>query len=112
MDPDIRPPPPTYPKGIPGNILMFDGLAIESKCRYCPRRGHVMGLCREHSSNVDTKVTDRESVEKIRTFRNSPSSISLAGGAPDYIRFRPFVVSNRIIRSEMMIFDTDRRVNE
>ena len=67
IDPDIRPPPPRYPKGIPGNILMFDGLAIESKCRYCSHRGHVMGLCREHSRNVDTKVTDCESDKKIRT---------------------------------------------
>lgn len=67
IDPDIRPPPPRYPKGIPGNILMFDGLAIESKCRYCSHRGHVMGLCREHLRNVDTKVTDCESDKKIRT---------------------------------------------
>lgn len=32
LDSALRPPPTPYPSGIPGNILMFDGLAIESKC--------------------------------------------------------------------------------
>jgi len=46
---------------------MFNGLAIESKCQYCSLRSHVIGLCHEHSKNVDTKVTNCKSIEKIQT---------------------------------------------
>ncbi|KAK7026492.1 hypothetical protein VNI00_015572 [Paramarasmius palmivorus] len=68
FDPEIKPPrKPARPgQAIPGNTLMFDGVALESKCRYCIERDAVMGLCREHSKNVDLKVSDLEAVENIR----------------------------------------------
>ncbi|KAK1234793.1 hypothetical protein PQX77_001996, partial [Marasmius sp. AFHP31] len=70
--PDVKQPPsfPSLPpaKGLPGNILMFDGVAIEPRCRYCPKQNAVMGLCREHSRNVKSRlnVTNLGDVEAIR----------------------------------------------
>ena len=67
LDPSVKPPPPPSPSGIlPGNTLMFDGIAIESKCRYCPRRDSVIGLCQEHSQNVNPRVTSFQKIENIR----------------------------------------------
>ncbi|KAJ7498376.1 hypothetical protein B0H11DRAFT_1856325 [Mycena galericulata] len=67
FDPQIKP-PKSYPEcgSLPGNIMMFDGIAIETKCRYCPRRKAILGLCREHAGRVDTQVETLESVEKVR----------------------------------------------
>ncbi|KAF8150850.1 hypothetical protein B0H34DRAFT_785029 [Crassisporium funariophilum] len=57
LEPSVKPPPPQSPSGkIPGNILMFDGVALESKCHY---------FCREHSKNVDLKITSFKAIEKI-----------------------------------------------
>lgn len=68
LDPSIRPfPIPLDPTGkLPGYVLMFDDIALESKCRYCPNLRAVVGLCREHSHHVDPSVTDFESLQKIR----------------------------------------------
>ncbi|KAJ6546388.1 hypothetical protein DFH09DRAFT_927315, partial [Mycena vulgaris] len=67
LNPDIKPPPQPLPGGaLPGNVLMFDGLALETKCRYCPYRNAILGLCREHSHRVDTQVDSLESVENVR----------------------------------------------
>ncbi|KAF8150828.1 hypothetical protein B0H34DRAFT_665721 [Crassisporium funariophilum] len=66
LEPSVKPPPPQSPSGkIPGNILMFDGVALESKCRYCSRRNSAVGVCREHSKNVDLKITSFKAIEKI-----------------------------------------------
>jgi hypothetical protein len=46
---------------------MFDGVALEAKCRYCPIRDSIIGLCREHAANVETKVKSLESVDGVRT---------------------------------------------
>ena len=68
LDPSVKPPLPSASSGnIPGNILMFDGVALESKCRYCPRRDCVIGLCREHSKNVNPRVTSFAEIGKLRT---------------------------------------------
>ncbi|KAJ7025828.1 hypothetical protein C8F04DRAFT_1046127 [Mycena alexandri] len=67
LDPDIKPPPqPLEGGGLPGNVLMFDGIALETKCRYCPYRNAILGLCREHSHLVNTSVESLESVEDVR----------------------------------------------
>jgi len=66
LDPTIKPPPPLVNGIIPGNVVMFDGVALETKCRYCPERNQIMGLCREHSRNVKTEVTDQQSIEDVR----------------------------------------------
>lgn len=68
FDPAIQPPPdPSSYLHLVGHIAMFDGVALEAKCRYCPIRNSVIGLCREHSKNVGTEVTDLQSVENICT---------------------------------------------
>ncbi|PPR04251.1 hypothetical protein CVT26_004196 [Gymnopilus dilepis] len=66
FDPRVKPFPPKFPNGIPGNVAAFDGIAIESKCRYCPQRRMIMGLCREHCKNIDPTVQNLESIEDIR----------------------------------------------
>jgi len=68
FDPSVKPHPmPTQTGHLPGNIAMFDGIALETKCRYCPKRDQILGLCREHSHNVNTKVDSVESVDKVCT---------------------------------------------
>jgi hypothetical protein len=46
---------------------MFDGIALETRCRYCPKQDKILGLCQEHSHNVNIQVDSVESVDKIRT---------------------------------------------
>jgi hypothetical protein len=62
---DIKP-PPTWPCKIsagklPGNILMFDGIALEPKCRYNQRS--ASGRCRI-SCTACASVRKREKAEK------------------------------------------------
>ena len=45
---------------------MFDGIALETRCHYCPQQDRIMGLCREHSHNVNTQVVSLDSVEEVR----------------------------------------------
>ncbi|EKM80850.1 hypothetical protein AGABI1DRAFT_126893 [Agaricus bisporus var. burnettii JB137-S8] len=66
FDPTMKPLPASINGMLPGNTLGFDGVSIQKKCRYCPQRGVVLGLCREHSKNIDTlKVTDSSIVGRI-----------------------------------------------
>lgn len=81
LDPKIKPPPPSYLGCIPGNVAAFDGIAIESKCRYCPKRNCIMGLCREHSYKVDTRVTSLESIENVRTALFTDKSVCFGSDA-------------------------------
>ena len=62
LNPSVKPPPKSP---LPGNILMFDGIALESKCRYCSCRDSVVGLCREHSQNVDPRVRSFKAIDDI-----------------------------------------------
>ncbi|KAJ7023838.1 hypothetical protein C8F04DRAFT_969797 [Mycena alexandri] len=68
LDPDIKPAPQPLSEGgqLPGNVLMFDGIALETKCRYCPYRNAILGLCREHLHLVNTSLDSLESVEDVR----------------------------------------------
>ncbi|KJA13989.1 hypothetical protein HYPSUDRAFT_150917 [Hypholoma sublateritium FD-334 SS-4] len=75
LDPKVKPAPPqTSSGGVPGNILMFDGVALDTRCQYCPERNIVLGLCREHSKNINLEVSDVKSVEDIRTALFEPPS--------------------------------------
>jgi hypothetical protein len=66
FDTSGKPPPtPTQNGLLPGNIVMVDGIALETRCRYCLKCDSILGLCHEHSHNVDTKVVSLESVEKV-----------------------------------------------
>ncbi len=60
---EVKKPPP-----IPevGNTLMFDGIALETKCRYCHARNIIIGVCREHSARVDLTIDDWDTVESVR----------------------------------------------
>ena len=44
---------------------MVDGVALETRCCYCPKCDSILGLCHEHACNVDTRVTSLDSVEKV-----------------------------------------------
>ena len=66
FDPSTKPQLTPAQNGlIPGNIVMVDGMALETRCRYCPKHDSILGLCREHSHNVDTKVISLDSIEKV-----------------------------------------------
>jgi len=56
---------PTQAGLLPGNVAMFDGVALDTRCRYCSKRDSMLGLCREHSHRVNTKVDSIESVEQV-----------------------------------------------
>lgn len=71
LNPDIKPKPNSFktPIGksiIPGNVLMFDGIALEGRCRYCPKRDQVMGFCREHSQHLSMTCDSVETIEGYR----------------------------------------------
>jgi hypothetical protein len=67
FDSSVKPHPMHTQTGhLPGNIAMFDGIALETKCCYCPKRDQILGLCHEHSHNVNTKVDSVESVDEVR----------------------------------------------
>lgn len=65
FNPSVKPTPATINGCIPGNILAFDGIAIESKCRYCPSRRVIMGLCREHSRNFNPNVEGPQTLDNL-----------------------------------------------
>src|SRR5712672_273467 len=44
---------------------MFDGIALETKCCYCPKQDQILGLCHEHSHNVNNRVNSVESVDEV-----------------------------------------------
>lgn len=65
FNPQIKPTPNAINNIIPGNILCFDGIAIETKCRYCPIQKMIIGLCREHAKNFDPHVTGPETIKNL-----------------------------------------------
>jgi len=67
FDLSVKPQPTPLQNGLhPGNIIMVDGVALETRCHYCPKHDSILGLCCEYSCNVDTKVTSLDSVEKCK----------------------------------------------
>ena len=65
--PSVKPHAKSRQAGLlPGNVAMFDGIALDTRCRYCPERDSILGLCQEHSHRVNTKVDSFESVEQVR----------------------------------------------
>ncbi|KAI0374930.1 hypothetical protein BV20DRAFT_986923 [Pilatotrama ljubarskyi] len=48
-----------------GLILMIDGVALEERCRYDTDRNSILGLCREHSQHLRTRVTGLDVVKEI-----------------------------------------------
>jgi len=56
--------PPTNP--LIGQVLMMDGVAIEEVCRFDQDRNCVLGLCREHSQNIELEVKSVNSLKRIQ----------------------------------------------
>ena len=73
-NPDFKPPPKSYPNHsdnsqpaiLTGNDLMFDGVALEGRCRYCSRQDVVLGFCREHASQLSMSCKTSEVIHELR----------------------------------------------
>ena len=51
FDPEVKPPlEHAHNSCLPGNVVMFDGIALETRCCY---QDKILGLCCEHSHNVN-----------------------------------------------------------
>ena len=49
-DPSVKPhAKPTQAGHLSGNVAMFDGIALDTRCQYCPDQDSILGLCQEHS---------------------------------------------------------------
>ena len=79
MKTETRPPAQSCPglsdqggqhRTLPGNILMFDGIALEGHCCYCPKRDSVLGFCREHEKTVYRKCDSVEAIQKLKDLVN------------------------------------------
>jgi len=45
FDPSAKPQPTSLQNGLlPGNIVMVDGVALETRCHYCPKHDSILGL--------------------------------------------------------------------
>ena len=45
-DPSVKPhAKPTHAGLLSGNVAMFDGIALDTRCRYCPEWDSILGLC-------------------------------------------------------------------
>jgi hypothetical protein len=56
--------PPANP--LIGQVLMMDGVAIEEVCRFDEDRNCVLGVCREHSQNIDLEVKTVDSLKCLQ----------------------------------------------
>ncbi|THH13601.1 hypothetical protein EW146_g6638 [Bondarzewia mesenterica] len=66
LHPDVKPPPPSPSSGIlPGLEVMIDGVALEERCHFLAPQNCIVGICREHSHNVDPHVTSIEAVRAV-----------------------------------------------
>ncbi|KAJ6561280.1 hypothetical protein B0H10DRAFT_1966595 [Mycena sp. CBHHK59/15] len=72
LNPLIKPAPANsgHDKQV-GHAVLFDGVALETKCRYCPQRNAILGICREHFDRVKNQVTNLQSVDDIETIRTA-----------------------------------------
>ncbi|KAJ6609768.1 hypothetical protein B0H10DRAFT_2295284 [Mycena sp. CBHHK59/15] len=72
LNPLIKPPPvQSGHEKLVGHAVMFDGVALETKCRYCPHRNAILGLFWEHSDRVKNQVTNLQSIEDIETIHTA-----------------------------------------
>lgn len=111
LDPSVKPHPKPSPSGkLPGNIVMFDGIALESKCRYCPQRDSVVGLCREHSKNVDPRVESFLAIEKIRTalFEGTESTKVCFGSDATVVAIAPYARSDHYRPVPLIVSPSDK----
>ncbi|KAI0368715.1 hypothetical protein BV20DRAFT_1036857 [Pilatotrama ljubarskyi] len=57
-----------------GLLLMLNGVAIEERCRYALERNSIIGLCREHSQNIRTRVTGYDVIQEAEVALHGSSS--------------------------------------
>ena len=70
-----------------------------------------MGLCREHVNNVNTEVTDLESIEKIRTalFNNSDNDIKVCfGGDATVVAIAPYARNDHYSPVPIVLSPSDK----
>ncbi|KAJ3775493.1 hypothetical protein FB446DRAFT_609311, partial [Lentinula raphanica] len=66
LDPNIRKPPSSLSSGIlPGIIVMIDGVALEEVPQYESHRDSLVGLCREHSKDLNLQLDSYKAIEAI-----------------------------------------------
>ncbi|KIY66557.1 hypothetical protein CYLTODRAFT_491339 [Cylindrobasidium torrendii FP15055 ss-10] len=63
LDPSVHQPPPKDSVRLAGLTLMLDGVAIEEVCRYDHRRDSVIGLCREHTKDMELRIEDYRTIQ-------------------------------------------------
>ncbi|KAJ7772550.1 hypothetical protein DFH07DRAFT_993164 [Mycena maculata] len=113
FNPDIKP-APIFPgcSELPGNVLMFDGVALETRLRYCPERDAILGLCREHSNRVNTKVESLESLEEVRkalaeTDKKSTTRVCYGSDAT-VVAIAPYANENNYTAVPIVVSPTDK----
>ena len=52
---------------------MVDGLAIECRCRYLPKKNKLCGICREHGIKIKTEVTDYKVILDAEAALHAPA---------------------------------------
>ncbi|KAJ6618015.1 hypothetical protein B0H10DRAFT_1947987 [Mycena sp. CBHHK59/15] len=112
LNPLIKPPPSqSGHEKLVGHAVMFDGVALETKCRYCPRRNVILGLCREHSHWVNTQVTDLQSIEDIRAALFSPATKDekvCFGSDATVVAIAPYGRDNHYTPSPIVVSPSDK----
>ncbi|KAI9064240.1 hypothetical protein FKP32DRAFT_1649613 [Trametes sanguinea] len=63
---------PSMRPTVAGLILMVDGVALEERCRYSSERNSIIGLCREHSTSIRTRVTSFDMIKKVEEALHRP----------------------------------------
>ncbi|KAJ8092967.1 hypothetical protein PM082_011287 [Marasmius tenuissimus] len=108
--PEIRPSPPQLEGSsdeIPGNVFMFDGIALECRCRYCPRRNVVMGLCREHVGDFNLEVTDINSLDTIKQAIHEHQTVCIGSDAT-VVAVAPYARSDHYTPVPIIISPSDK----
>ncbi|KAJ6597333.1 hypothetical protein B0H10DRAFT_1959864 [Mycena sp. CBHHK59/15] len=112
LNPLIKPPPSQSGiEKLVGHAVMFDGVALETKCRYCPHRNTILGLCHEHSHRVNTQVTDLQSIEDIHTALFSPATKDekvCFGSDATVVEIAPYGCDDHYTPSTIVVSPSDR----
>ncbi|KAJ7861090.1 hypothetical protein B0H14DRAFT_2222655, partial [Mycena olivaceomarginata] len=116
FSPDIRP-APIFPgcSELPGNVLMFDGVALDTRLCYCAERDAILGLCREHSNRVNTKVESLESLEGVQkalaeTDKKSKTRVCYGSDAT-VVAVAPYANENNYTAVPIVASPTDKTEN-
>ena len=112
-NPDVRPASSSYPNTsgreeqhlIPGNILVFDGVALEGHCCDCPRRNMALCFCREHGEGISMKCDSIKAIQNLRDmidkgelcFGSDATVVDIAPQeAAHLLTLSPFILENHL----------------